>query len=149
MDERSHRRTVLASIGSAVTLGLAGCLGLGDDGDIEEETYGDWFRGANGFEGTVDRTDVATVTVAVGAANGLAFDPAAVRITTGTTVRWEWTGLGGSHNVREEASEFESAYSIEEGATFEHQFDEPGVFRYVCDPHRTQGMIGAVEVIEA
>ncbi len=146
MDYSLRRRTVLGALSGTLTVALAGCLG--DDGDIEEETYGNWFAGANNFDGTIDRTGEETVTVAVGSGEGLAYDPAAVRVTTGTTVVWEWTGLGGSHNVREEAGEFESEYHISEGETFEHTFDESGVYRYVCDPHRTQGMVGAVEVVE-
>lgn len=148
MDDHSGRRAVLGTLGSVLALGVAGCLG-GSNEDIEADTYGEWFRGANNFEGTADRTDRDTVSVAVGAGQGLAFDPAALRITTGTTVRWEWTGRGASHNVHEETGVFESEYYFEEGETFEYTFEEPGVYRYVCDPHRTQGMIGAVDVVEA
>ena len=148
MDIYSRRRAVLGTLGSALTIGVAGCLG-GSDADIERDTYGEWFRGANNFEGTVDRTGRDTVDVAVGAGQGLAFDPAAVRITVGTTVVWEWTGLGSSHNVHEETGAFQSEYYFEDGETFEHTFEEPGVYRYVCDPHRTQGMLGAVDVVEA
>ena len=144
MFERSSRRSVLAGVAAIAT---AGCLG-GSDGDIESDTYGDWFRGANNFEGTVDRTDRSEVTVAVGAGDGFAFDPAAVRVSTGTTVRWEWTGRGAQHNVVEEDGVFESELYFDEGETFSHTFDEPGVYRYVCTPHQTQGMLGAVEVVD-
>jgi len=144
MFERSSRRSVLAGVAAIAT---AGCLG-GSEEDIESDTYGDWFRGANNFEGTVDRTDRSEVTVAVGAGDGFAFDPAAVRVSTGTTVRWEWTGRGAQHNVVEEDGVFESELYFDEGETFSHTFDEPGVYRYVCTPHQTQGMLGAVEVVE-
>ena len=138
------RRSILAGVAAVTT---AGCLG-GSDEDIQSETYGDWFRGANNFEGTVDRTDRSDVTVDVGAGSGLAFGPAAVRISVGTTVRWEWTGRGGQHNVVEEDGVFESDLYFDEGETFSHTFDGPGVYRYVCTPHQTQGMLGAVEVVE-
>jgi len=144
MFERSSRRSVLAGVAAIAT---AGCLG-GSEEDIESDTYGDWFRGANNFEGTVDRTDRSEVTVAVGAGDGFAFDPAAVRVSTGTTVRWEWTGRGAQHNVVEEDGVFESELYFDEGETFSHTFDEPGVYRYVCTPHQTQGMLGAVEVVD-
>ncbi|WP_253736765.1 halocyanin domain-containing protein [Halohasta salina] len=144
MSERSSRRSVLAGIAVVAT---AGCLG-GSEADLESDTYGDWFRGANNFAGTVDRTDRSAVTVDVGAGDGFAFDPAAIRVSVGTTVRWEWTGRGGQHNVVEEDGVFESEYYFDEGETFSHTFGEPGVYRYVCTPHQTQGMLGAVEVVE-
>jgi len=136
------RRRFLATTG---LLGaLAGCLG---DDDIEEETYGTWFRGANNFEGTVDRTGTAEAVVTVGAGDGFSFDPAAVRVDVGTTVAWEWTGEGGQHNVVEEDGAFESELYLDPGRRFEHAFEEPGVFRYVCTPHQARGMVGAVHVV--
>ena len=146
MDETPRRRTVLGAIGGGLTVTLAGCLG-GDE-EIEEETYGDWFQNARNFEGTIDETDSDEITVLVGAGDGLAYDPAAVRITTGTTITWEWTGEGGNHDVVEEDGVFESERYIDEGETFSHTFDEAGVYRYVCTPHQTQGMLGAVEVVD-
>lgn len=133
-------------VASATIAGLAGCLG--SDGEYEEETYGDWFSNANNFEGTVDRTGVGETSVDVGIPSGFAFDPAAIRVTTGTTVVWEWTGDGGRHDVVEEDGVFGSGLNAEEGVTFEHTFEEPGVYRYVCTPHQTSGMIGAVHVVE-
>ncbi|MFW6321368.1 MAG: halocyanin domain-containing protein [Halohasta sp.] len=161
MDDTPRRRSVLTGLAGGLATVTAGCLGGSDgngsdsdsddgngDDDIESDTYGDWFSNANNFEGTVDRTDQSEVTVEVGAGEGFAFDPAAVRVTVGTTVVWEWTGLGGEHNVAEEDGEFESDLYFDEGETFSHTFDDPGVYRYVCTPHQTQGMLGAVEVVE-
>ncbi|AUX09581.1 halocyanin [Halalkaliarchaeum desulfuricum] len=126
-------------------MGFAGCLG---DDEIEGGTYGDWFRGANNFEGTVDRTGESEVVVEVGSGNGLSYDPAAVRISIGTTVVWDWTGIGGRHDVVELDGAFESELYLEEGRHFTHTFEEPGVYKYVCTPHRTSGMKGAVQVVE-
>ena len=140
------RRRLLAGLGAGAAVGgLAGCLG---DDEIEEGTYGDWFRGVNNFEGTVDRTDEREVVVEVGSGNGLSYDPAAVRISTGTTVVWDWTGIGGRHDVVEVEGAFESELYLEEGRHFSHTFAETGVYRYVCTPHRTSGMKGAVQVVE-
>ncbi len=146
MNRSPRRRAVLGALGGTLTVALAGCLS--DDGDIEEETYGDWFAGANNFEGTSDQTGEDTVTVDVGADEGLAYDPAAVRVTVGTTIIWEWTGLGGGHDVAEEDGVFASDTYVDEGETFEHTFEESGVYRYFCTPHQTQGMVGAVEVVD-
>ncbi|MBP1921108.1 halocyanin-like protein [Halorubrum alkaliphilum] len=134
MVERS-RRAVVASAGALSLLGLAGCAGLGDDG--------------NDFGDAVDRTGEDTIDVTVGADNGLSYDPANVVIDVGTTVVWEWTGRGGGHDVVEVDDEvFASDLVDEAGHTFEHTFEEPGEYEYVCTPHQTQGMNGRVEVVE-
>ena len=59
---------------------------------------------------------------------------------------WEWTGEGGTHNVVAEDGPFESETVDGDGHTFEHTFDAVGTYRYVCTPHRSLGMKGAVVV---
>ena len=133
----SSRRALLAA-GSATLAALAGCAGavLPDGGDRE-----------NPAEQRVDRTGEATVSVAVGADGGFSFAPAHVRVDAGTTVVWEWTGYGGGHNVYAVDGSFESELVIEEGHTFEREFETPGTYEYVCTPHQTRGMRGSVEVV--
>jgi halocyanin-like protein len=95
----------------------------------------------------VDTTDDDNPTVDVGAGNGLAFDPAALRVSTGTTVTWEWTGEGGAHNVVAEDVDFESGNPVTEpDEPFEHTFESSGNYLYFCDPHKASGMKGAVIV---
>jgi len=141
-----------------MAVALAACSGNGngngDGGDVPQE-IDDHLSGANGYDGsTVDMTGESEVTVDVGAgSNAIAFDPAAVRISAGTTVVWEWTGEGGGHNVasvEESASEFTSGddYVEEAGYTYEQSFDSTGVQLYVCEPHMAQGMKGAIDVVE-
>jgi len=140
-----RRRMYLASVG---VLGLAGCLGSGEgSGDSTDASYGDWFDGVSNYDGETDLTSESAVTVAVGAVDGLVFGPAAIRIGTGTTVTWEWTGNGGQHNVVAEDDAFTSDYYVDEGATFEFTFDEPALHRYYCEPHRQLGMKGGVRVL--
>jgi len=103
-------RTYLAVLGGSLA-GLAGCRG-------GSQEYGDWFENVDNDDGEADRTDESTVTVAVGADDGFAFEPAAICVTTGTTVVWEWTGEGGRHNVVERDGAFASEYHRDEGATF-------------------------------
>jgi halocyanin-like protein len=143
MDDTLGRRAVLAAVAGSVAA-TAGCLG----GDTEGGPYDGWLSNANDFEAVVDRTGRGEVQVAVGAGSGLSFDPVAVRVSPGTTIRWEWTSFGGGHNVVEENGVFESELLFEEGSTFSHTLDEPGVYRYVCTPHQTQGMLGVVEVVD-
>lgn len=86
--------------------------------------------------------------MAAGADDGLSFDPVAARVSPGATVRWEWTGRGGRHSVVARSGAFESVYHDAEGATFEHSFGAPALFRYFCEPHRDPGMKGGVGVVE-
>jgi halocyanin-like protein len=125
--------------------------GNGGGGDVPQE-IADHLDGANLYEGSIeDLTGQDEVTVSVGGGDGLAFDPPAIRISSSTTVVWEWTGAGGSHNVASvegSESDFTSDYYSSEGETFEQSFDNTGIQLYVCEPHATQGMRGAIEVVE-
>lgn len=106
------------------------------------------------YDGSIDdRTGEDEVVVDVGGgSDGLAFDPAALRIDAGATVRWEWTGEGGAHNVvsdEESASEFDSGDAVDDAdEVFEQSFDDDGIQLYVCTPHRSVGMLGAIDVVE-
>ena len=151
------RRHVLTGTGVAIATGaLAGCLsgddGDGDDGDGEEDQLMDHLENARGFDGDVrDHTGEDRVTVMNGGGDdGLAFDPAGIRIDAGTTVVWEWTGRGGAHDVAslpDSDFSFQSDRTDTEGHTFEHTFDEEGVALYECQPHRGQRMKGGIDVV--
>lgn len=152
------RRTILRLMAGVTIGGLAGCVGSGGGTDrfVEDEPdYGDWFDDANGYEGTVDGRGKDRITVMVGAGEDhIAFEPAAVMVDRGTTVVWEWTGEGGTHNVahepqtRNEDPIFLSDPAREAGTTFEWTLDDSGIYRYVCQPHRLVGMKGAITVRE-
>jgi halocyanin-like protein len=105
---------------------------------------------ANGYDGSAtDMTGQSSVTISVGAGEGLAFDPAAVVVDAGTEITWEWTGNGGGHNVNvnEGPTTFTSETVSEGGHTFSQEV-EAGNYLYQCDPHSTLGMHGAVIVQE-
>ncbi len=160
------RRTVLRSLGAVAVAGaIAGCGGDGGGGGSEDGSDGsDGDSGSGGVPGDVeeylsdtdnfdgsleDATGQGEVTVQTGTeANGgnFGFGPAAVRIDSGTTVVWEWTGEGASHNVVDEDGAFESELTDEEGFTFEHTFEDSGTVLYFCTPHKAVGMKGAVVV---
>ncbi|WP_198662063.1 halocyanin domain-containing protein [Halorussus litoreus] len=149
LERAVSRRTMLrgAALGTAAvaTAPAVGDLAAAQSGG----DLGSWFEGVSNYDGVVDRTGESEVTVKVGASgnNGnFAFGPAAVRVDPGTTVVWEWTGQGSIHNVSAEDGSFESEQTDEEGFTFEQTFDEAGVTKYVCTPHATMGMRGAVVV---
>ncbi|MHB9285614.1 halocyanin domain-containing protein [Halobacteriales archaeon Cl-PHB] len=108
--------------------------------------FGGYLDDANLYEGSVQDLRGEDPTVSVGAGEGFAFDPPAIHVDNGATVTWEWTGQGGSHNVVHEDGDFESELKQESGATFEHTFEEDGIYTYYCQPHKAMGMKGAVVV---
>ncbi|WP_368280055.1 halocyanin domain-containing protein [Halomarina oriensis] len=142
---RPTRRAFLAVAAGSLAVGT-GCLNDGSGGS-GGEGYGDWFDDVDNHDGAVDRTGQSETSVAVGAEDGLAFAPAAIEVDPGTTVVWEWTGRGGGHNVVERDDAFSSPLLQAEGETWSYTFEEVGVFPYFCDPHRTLGMKGGVDVV--
>ncbi len=124
-----------------------------DGGNGGGAPYGGFLDGVTNFDGVVDMTgnDAVTVEVGVEQSNGpFGFGPAAVKVSTGTTVTWEWVDGENSHNVKATGGgyNFESEYASDVGYTFEHTFETAGVAKYVCVPHETLGMKGVVEVVE-
>jgi halocyanin-like protein len=114
--------------------------------DPDAPPYQSYLEDANNYDYTIaDRRNAETVTIDVGAGNGLSFDPAAVRISPGTTVSWEWTGNGGAHNIVAENERFNSG-SPQQSGSFDVTFDTEGVYRYYCVPHKGSGMKGAIQV---
>jgi halocyanin-like protein len=143
VDPSMGRRSVLAAgAGIAAATALPGAASAQSD-DLES-----WLSDANNYDGVQDATGQEEVTVEVGAGeNGLAFGPAAIQVDPGTTVRWEWTGEGGTHNVAATDDAFRSGDAVDgSDVTFEHTFESEGEYRYVCEPHETVGMLGAVVV---
>jgi halocyanin-like protein len=171
---RVRRRRYLRLAGAATLTALAGCGGDGGDDDggdgggaaLSGEDYpavDEWLTetdigaAAPNYDGSiVDERDRDTATVEVGTGDtGTEFGPAAVAVSSGTTVRWEWTGEGGAHNVEavpdeqigESDYEFSSGDPVDdEGETYEQTLDESGIALYHCEPHLSVGMKGAVVV---
>lgn len=164
----TRRHFVVSTIATVSVASIAGCTtdedssttddetGTDDSGDtsdteVEGTTddidYDGWFDEADNYGGTEDLTNGDTAAVGVGTGGeGFWFDPPAIRVDEGTEVVWEWTGEGGLHNVVHEGGVFESELTDEAGYTFEHSFEDEGVYRYTCEPHDTMGMRGAVVV---
>ena len=130
---------------AAVVVGEGGGSGGGGGGGVPGEVE-EYLSDANNYDSVQDMTGEDSVTVEVGAGNGLAFGPAGIQVDSGTTVTWEWTGEGGGHNVVDEDGKFESEIVSEGGHTFEYTFEESGTTRYYCAPHKASGMKGAVVV---
>jgi len=155
MRETYSRRAVVGTTGIAAVTLLSGCSGGGSSDDRtadrgyldEEPAYENWFEGVDNYNGTVDWTGQDEVIVDVGSEQ-YRFDPAAIAVSPGTTVIWEWTGMGGGHNVVSEGDDgpLESDLVNSEGHTYSHTFEASGLYRYRCTPHESLGMRGAVYV---
>ncbi|ADJ15608.1 halocyanin domain-containing protein [Halalkalicoccus jeotgali] len=141
-----------AGAGSAATAaGVTGAVGTAAAQEAEEEpVWPEFVQEASNYSSgeTQDARGQGEVTVQVGAGDGLQFAPPALWIDPGTTVIWEWTGEGGSHNVSaQDGADFTSEVVSEAGFTFEHTFEGDGqIVTYQCDPHASQGMHGGVAV---
>jgi halocyanin-like protein len=149
--------TTLYSCTPHEAMGMKGAIVVGDApagsaSATAEPDYGDWFDDVENYDSTVDATGSEEVRIAVGAdGNGgaLAFDPPAVHVDPGTTVVWEWTGDGGTHDVTAADGTFESARTADAGHEYALTFDGDGISKYSCVPHEATGMKGAVVVGEA
>ncbi|WP_225332714.1 plastocyanin/azurin family copper-binding protein [Halomicrobium urmianum] len=133
------RRGALAA-GATVVGSLAGCLGSGSEAELDREQN----------------------EVLAGPRDSLAFRPETLTVPAGTTVTWSFESR--NHNVACDPDELartalpegadpftsyegDSTYETEAvGATFEHTFEVPGSYDYVCVPHVTSGMTGTIEV---
>lgn len=161
------RRQILAGSGVALIGSIAGCTG-GDDTDGSDENDGgtptdegtdgnnsgnqevaDYLSEVANFDGIDDRTDEGSVTVMNGAVDGagqqFVFDSAAIRVSTGTDVTWEWTDSN-SHSVTAEDGTFDSSLISGEGETWAYTFEEPGTYLYYCTAHRALEQKGAIVV---
>jgi len=73
----------------------------------------------------------------------IAFQPRVLRVEAGTTVTWRFDDRGIAHDVKAEDDSFAS--ETMDSGTFEHTFDQPGTYAYLCSLHPAQ-MKGTVEV---
>ncbi|WP_276271601.1 halocyanin domain-containing protein [Haloarcula litorea] len=131
--------------------GMKGAVVVKEPPSTGYQKVDEWLASVGNFDGTVtDRTGATTTTVSVGAeGNGgeFAFSPPVLRVDSGTTVRWKWTGDGGAHNVVFENADIDSGDVVPEpGVHFEHTFESTGSYLYACLPHKALGMRGAVVV---
>lgn len=172
-DWRPDRRAYLASLTAAAAT-LAGCASSSDtpttttdtstatsDGtEAARTTEATEQNGESGqiapvrpdFDGWLDggdgRTEVAyghdEVTVTIQGYKQYQFDPVAIQVDPGATVRWR-NETDNSHIIAAEDGRFETE-RFEPGDSVEQTFEEAGIHRYVCRPHRALGSVGAVVV---
>lgn len=152
------RRRLLRSGAGAVAAGAAVSAGAGTAA-AQQDAYGGYLADTPNYDGTtVDATGREELIIDVGAGTGFQFSPAAVVVDPGTTIRWNWTGEGGAHNVYhddqsdlvDEQVFYSGDPAIEPGVNYEFTFEEEhaGFHPYVCIPHRAQEMKGVIVVGE-
>ena len=174
----ADRRNVLKALAAGSVVSLAGCGssdngdsdagddGIGDSNETDDDGMdngGDQPPGADVLGGADDLQSEATVeALALDSDQGAGqnvFSPAVVWLEEGGTITWE--NASGSHSVTAYhpnndrpnrvptgVASFNSGV-MSEGDTFEHTFEEPGVYNYYCTPHEGLGMVGLVVVSEA
>lgn len=142
-----NRRTFLAGVSGASLVGLAGC---------------------NAFLGSSVSTGTSEYDIGMGS---VFFRPEEFEISAGETVVWANTGnrrhtvTAYDDGIPDEAEFFASGGyenedaarqawmdgfggSIESGQTYEHTFEIPGTYTYLCIPHEPSGMVGRIVVTE-
>lgn len=153
-----NRRDFVRSAGGTTAVLGAGAAATStaaaQEGGEEQPDFGGWLSGVDG--GYEDLRGESEITVQVGAeGNGgaFAFAPAGVWVDTGTTIRFEWTGDGGGHNVvaQEGPASLDSGDPVAEaGVNYEYTVEDAdaGITKYVCIPHQNLNMQGAIAVGE-
>jgi plastocyanin len=137
-----NRLLVLLIACMALALVVAGCGGDDDDdsgnggGGGNAEQPADTGGGGGGGGAEVSMMNIQ-------------FDPSDVTIKAGETVTWT-NDEGVAHDVDKTSgpgAQFSSGPEggMMEGDTFEHTFDKPGTYEYVCRVH-APGMAGTIEV---
>ncbi len=131
--------------------GMKGVVVVAEPPATGNDAIDEWVVNADNFDGTVtDRTGTRRTTIAVGSEgpeDDFTFSPPVLKVSAGTTVRWEWMSPGSPHNVVFRDREIGmDGLATEAGVNFEHAFEEPATYLYACEPHSALGMRGAVIV---
>ena len=76
--------------------------------------------------------------------NKMVFSQEIVNISSGDTVTWIPTSKG--HNVEIITSPNETEFKSKTNREAKFTFTDPGIYYYLCTPHKSMGMIGLVIV---
>jgi plastocyanin len=157
------RRKLLAAIGAAGVVGLAGCSSGESSGDSTTTAADETTEGGDESSGeSWEKTDTVDMN------DELAFAPKRIEVEAGTTVTWENVGsIGHTVTAYEDEIPGDATYfasggfdsqsaatdgypdkgNIKEGESYEHTFETKGTYKYYCIPHEMNGMVGYVKVI--
>lgn len=147
-----NRRVYLAAVGTAVSAGLAGCSTVRSTFELDEDDP----CGGDDCDIGMTRNE---------------FVPREYEVVVGETVTWKNTS-GADHTVTARESSLPEGgdyfatggYDDEETAidawheyrggrlgtreTYEHTFEVPGTYTYICEPHVKADMVGEIIVTE-
>lgn len=76
--------------------------------------------------------------------NKMVYSQEIARVDVGDTITWLPTTKG--HNVEMIASPNNMKFKSKNGKKAEITFDTPGIYYYLCTPHKGMGMIGLIVV---
>ena len=76
--------------------------------------------------------------------NKMVFSQEIVNISSGDTITWIPTSKG--HNVEIITSPNETEFKSKTNREAKFTFTDPGIYYYLCTPHKSMGMIGLVIV---
>lgn len=138
----TSRRRLLASCTATLGAAIAGCTdGSGGDespanGSPDGDGMGSTPDGDSDESGADNGDDTAHITVGPDGRPG--FDPEQVELQPGATVQWEWAS--DDHTVTPQSVPGDVDWEGEpeahdEGHTYQHTFDQVGVYQYACDTH--------------
>lgn len=122
------------------------------DGDLEEQLHAYMEEhDAIGYSGEIESMSGSVVEITVGANDvGHGFSHPAISISQGTTVRWDWSRRGLSHYIAGDPSDlpqYEYSELVDDpDHSVEFEFDEPGLYLYICRVHGPIGGVGAIIV---
>lgn len=142
-----RRRVALSALAVLLCAGTAiGCGGDDDesgDGGLSSDDGGDAAADVPDDVVVLDGTEVEVQAI------DNTFRPQNIQVEPGTTVTWSNDGRNEHDVLPTEGDDW--GVEVEDfapGATYEHTFDDPGVYDYYCSLHgtKTAGMIGTVVV---
>ncbi|MFB6083108.1 MAG: halocyanin domain-containing protein [Halorientalis sp.] len=134
-------------------LGMRGAIIVEEEQSVSDYPKVDeWLSEYPEYDGRLaDRTGQSRVEVEVGAEspNGQnrSFKPVAVLVDPGTTIVFDWTGRGGSHDVYWKSGAFDpSRTTARADYSYSVTVEEPGVYRYYCRTDKPYNGRGAIVV---
>lgn len=110
------------------------------------------------FSDFEDATGLDDPVVTISATDQLQFQAPTATIRVGESVRWRNTG-GVFHTVTFDPSRASNPDNVQlptgvqpfsgdigAGQSFSRRFTVPGVYKYICQPHESAGMVGTITV---
>lgn len=145
-----------------LSLALAGCTGLSDQGQTSTDTQLERATDTasshrNAHEGSLDGPHPSANVVMATTNDGGHFKPHIAWVEQGGSVTWELESgthtttayakkTGNPQRIPDAAQAWDSGTLSAQGNTFKRTFETPGVYDYLCSPHEATGMVGTVVV---